>query len=344
LQSYVEKCVKAKHYCILERAVQLSDKRISQVQKIINEFLQNNNLAAEGMCFALIGSVGRKEALEASDIDVIPIALTKEHFDAYQPFDADLRTKIQDTVKVKVSKGEDLTKATWLHELLDPESIGGTKDDSAALTKRVLLLTESVHAGGDHPIADIRSKLLEAYAQEDRTSGRHVLSLCNDIARYYKTLCIEYKSKIDEKDSVKDWCTRNVKLRHSRKIWYFSNIMTVCTLADMHPQGDDAFKTALLEEFDKSPVERLATAIGEKQPLALGRLLESYAMFLEFMSTDENRTALAGVKHDARYSMTLDNPFPAMKFNSDLIHSEIMSIIEEAGFNLRSRIMGWFML
>jgi hypothetical protein len=33
-----------------------------------------------------------------------------------------------------------------------------------------------------------------------------------------------------------------------------------------------------------------------------------------------------------------------MKFSSDLLHNEIMSIMEEMGPAMRARIMGWFLL
>jgi hypothetical protein len=88
---------------------------------------------------------------------------------------------------------------------------------------------------GSLEIEAIRRRILEAYAEE-RTSGRHVLSFCNDIARYYNTLCIEYKAKIDEEG--KDWCTRNMKLRHSRKLWYFSNILSIVNVSEAHPLGE----------------------------------------------------------------------------------------------------------
>jgi hypothetical protein len=127
------------------------------------------------------------------------------------------------------------------------ESIGGDKDASSALTKRILILTEGKQAGGNLPLDEVRRAVMGAYAGADRSRGRHVLSLCNDIARYYRTLCIEYKAKVDDPD--KDWCTRNVKLRHSRKFWYFSCLMTFVAVADSNPQGDDQYINGLLDYF-----------------------------------------------------------------------------------------------
>lgn len=334
-------CVKSRHFDILSRAEEKSDALLKQAGGEIDAFLSSAGQTSKGLCFAVIGSVGRMEALEASDLDLIPIAVDEHRLAEYLPFDQNLRAHLMATMHIKVSKGSDLTKATHVAELVDPETIGGAHDSSGALTKRVLLLTESAQAGGDLPINDIREALLDAYSTQ-RTSGRHVLALCNDISRYYKTLCVEYKSKIDEQGL--DWCTRNVKLRHSRKIWFFSNMMTVASLADDHPQGEEQFKEALLLAFNMTPIARLAETLGDTQPLALGSLLESYSMFLDFMSNADNRKALSEVEHDKRYEMTLGNPFPMMKFNSDLIHTGIMAIIEDLGISRRSRIMGWFML
>jgi hypothetical protein len=292
----VRTCVKSRHYAIFERALEKSTELTGKAKGAIANYVAKKGGTLDGMCFAVVGSAGRREALEASDLDLIPIAASAQRLAQYEPHDFDLRQVLAEALGVKVSRGEDLTKATSIEELVEVDSIGGVADTSARLTKRILLLTESAQAGGSLPIRQVREALLDAYANQDRTSGRHVLALCNDISRYYKTLCIEYKAKIDEQD--KDWCTRNIKLRHSRKLWYFANILAVATLADKHPHGEQAFKDSLLDSFESSPIQRLAAALSEQQPLALGRLLESYALYLEFMSSEANREALRAVQHD----------------------------------------------
>lgn len=338
----IKRCVKDRTSEIYERAQKNSEDIAANARGLVDDFVATELGDADGLCFAATGSVGRREALEASDLDFIPIARDDRWLEIWEPHDARLREHLKKYLGIKVSKGEELTKACSLTRLTRAEKIGGNEDCSAELTKRVLLLTESLSAGGGMPIEEVRAGLLDAYGSEQRTSGRHVLSLCNDVARYYKTLCIEYIPRAV--DPERDWCTRNVKLRHSRKFWYFANIMAVVTLADKHPHGDQAFKDALLEAFSKSPTERLADAVLESQPLGLGHLLETYGYFLEFMSSSENRDALARVAHEQRYEMKPGNPFLAMKFNSDLLHSEIVAILEEVGVGVRSRVIGWFML
>lgn len=327
---------------IIRRAEIYSEILIENAKSSIDKYLDESNIGTSGLCFVVVGSAGRREALEASDFDFIPIAETTEILSRYVEHDQKIREIVANSLQTKVSRGEDLTKAVALSEIIEPDCIGGARDSSAALTKRILILTESQKITGELGIDTIRRKILQAYASETRTSGRHVLSLCNDISRYYKTLCIEYKAKIDEED--KDWCTRNIKLRHSRKFWYLSNILAVSSLAETHPQGSDAYIDSLLQQFASTPCARITSALKCSHPLELGHLIENYAMFLAFMSEKTNREALANVDHSLRYDMKLGNPFPTMKFNSDVLHSTILRVIDGLPISMRDRIISWFLL
>jgi hypothetical protein len=337
----LKQCTPDRAFATLQRAAVHSQDLIQRARQIVNSFCVNK-LDAVNICFVVVGSVGRHEALEASDFDFIPVAQSNADLESYRPLDAPLREALSVELNAKVSKGEDLTKAISINDLTDADCIGGSKDGSGALTKRILILTESQQVFGGLHIDEIRRSILQAYANEDRTSGRHVLSFCNDIARYYKTLCIEYKAKID--DEEKDWCTRNMKLRHSRKVWYYSNILSIAKVAEEYPRGSEGYVDALLKMFEVPPVERIILSIGKMQPIETGRLLENYAFFLQFMSKAKNRAALAVVDHDKRYEMELGNPFPAMKFNSDVMHANMISILDGLPASMRDRVVSWFLL
>ena len=334
--------VNSRAWATLEKARRYCDRLIGDVRSICDDFLTSRGLNPDDVCCVIVGSVGRQEALEASDIDLIPVLRSAELLVAFQSHDKPLRQEIKDKLKIKVSQGDDLTRCVSLNELTDPESIGGEKDGSSALTKRILLLTEGKQAGGKLPMNEVRQAVMRAYAGADRSRGRHVLSLCNDVARYYRTLCIEYKAKVDDPD--KDWCSRNMKLRHSRKFWYFSCLMTIIALADSNPQGDDPYIEGLLSAFDKSPVQRLFDSVREEQRGNAGRITEPFAWFLEFMATQAHRDKLTQTAHDKRYEMTLDNPFPSVKFNSDRLHQEILVLIDSLSAHQRHRILSWFLL
>ena len=214
-------------------------------------------------------------------------------------------------------------------------------DDASHLTRRILVLTEGRQVAGDYDLRSVKRRILDAYEDEERSQGRHILSLCNDVARYYRTLCIEYKPKADDEQG--DWCTRNIKLRHSRKIWYFSTLVSVVKLSERYPRGGDDYGDELLRVLTESPVERLFEAFAATQNTELGKLLETYAYFLKFMSKDDHREALARVPYADRHESRLENPFPAMKLNSDLLHRRIVDIIEGMPLASRRRVFDWFL-
>lgn len=334
--------VNSRSWAVLDKARQHCDELLASVGTVCDDFLSKRGLKPEEVCCIVVGSVGRQEALDASDIDLIPVLSSAAALAAFQPHDKDLRQSVGDASKKKISKGDDLTKCVSVEELTDRESIGGEKDGSSALTKRILILTEGKQAGGKLPLNEVRRAVMKAYSGAERSRGRHVLSLCNDIARYYRTLCIEYKAKVDDPD--KDWCTRNMKLRHSRKFWYFSCLMTIVAVADSNPQGDELYIKELLKYFDRSPVQRLFNAVREEHRGMAGRITEPFAWFLDFMAVEKNRERLTQVPHAKRYEIELDNPFPALKFNSDRLHQEMMLLIDSLPAHQRHRILSWFLL
>ncbi|MCI0460575.1 MAG: DUF294 nucleotidyltransferase-like domain-containing protein [Gemmataceae bacterium] len=334
--------LKERAWGVLERIDQHCSHLIEQVTNHTTQYLADNSLPADDVCFVVVGSVGRQEALHASDIDFTPVLRTPDALKTFEPHDQPLRQQLRQALGIKVSQGEDLTKQTDLSALTAPESIGGSADDSGALTRRLLILTESRQAGGNLSVAEVRKQIMTAYAGAERTRGRHVLSLCNDLARYYRTLCIEYKAKAD--DPAKDWCTRNMKLRHSRKFWYFSAILSIVAIADRNPQGDEAYIEELLQAFEKPPFLRLFHAVEPQHRGLVGRILEPFAWFLDFMSEPTHRTALEKVEHKDRHRMALDNPFHAVRLNSHRLHQEMISLIDSLASHQRHRILDWFLL
>jgi hypothetical protein len=62
------------------------------------------------------------------------------------------------------------------------------------------------------------------------------------------------------------------------------------------------------------------------------------------MSRQEHREKLAGVQHDKRYEMRLDNPFHAAKLNSDRLHQEMLGLIDSLPMHQKQRILSWFLL
>jgi hypothetical protein len=169
-----------------------------------------------------------------------------------------------------------------------------------------------------------------------------VLSLVNDIARYFRTLCIEYKGKVDGEE--KDWSTRNMKLRYSRKFWYFANLVAIASIAETHPRGERPYEEELLRVFGIPPYMRILEHLGQSHRVEVGRILECFSVFLEFMSCQDRRGNLAKISHESRYMISCDNPFPALKYNSDLMHCYMVDMLNGMNVSARRRIMDWFLL
>lgn len=342
LSSKLESHLNSRARDIYRRSSDLCKNQLTQVDNITKEYLLSKGFDLSEVCFVAVGSVGRGEALDASDIDLIPVLRSDMSFDLFSKHDQVIRELVSNKLGIKVSKGHDLTSSVCINQLVDSETIGGDMDDSSSLTKRILILTEGAHAGGGFKLLDIRKKILEAYSENERTRGRHVLSLCNDLARYYRTLCIEYKAKVDIEG--KDWCTRNLKLRHSRKLWYFSSMISVASLANRHPDGETSYVDGLIQSFELTPALRLFFSTDTGQHVYVGRALNRFAWFLGFMAERKHRDELAKIEHANRYNVTIDNPFPMMKLNSDQMHSEIIRIIESLDIYMKQRIYDWFLL
>ena len=336
----LRECTNQRTFELFARAHSFSEERLSTCHELIDDFLKRRSVDPSGLCFIAVGSVGRYEALAASDLDILPIVQNPS--DWPDPLDKELRGVLGERLEVKISQGSELTRSTSLEELTDPATIGGSHDSSAALTRRILALSEGAQAGGEFEIANVRREVLDAYGAKERTSGRHVLSLCNDLARYYRQLCIDYKNKVDVED--KDWSSRNIKLRHSRKFWYFANLVAIAARSTLEVQEETSYRDGLIEIFGQPPTVRLVQSLPKPLRVAASPILKSFSWFLTFMEKPENREALQRIEHSTRYAPELENPFPALKHNSDVLHQHMIRLLDALDTPTHHRVLDWFLL
>lgn len=130
------KCTNARSQRTFDAASEFCANLLGASTRITTELLRAIDEVDIGdICFVAAGSVGRDEALQASDLDLIPVCASDEVLGRYQPHDAFVRGALSEKLRIKVSAGSDLTKAISVDSLADPETIGGDKDDSSALTQ-----------------------------------------------------------------------------------------------------------------------------------------------------------------------------------------------------------------
>lgn len=186
--------------------------------------------------------------------------------------------------------------------------IGGQDDTNRNTTQRILLLLESVAVSHAEAHERVLRLVLERYVEDDRGllfgSGGHIVPrvLLNDIARYWRTITIDFVHK--QRDRDRGWALRNAKLRLSRKLIYLSGLLT-CFSFELDSERD-SFRGAdgrpdpesLIEHLVKRvrwrPLDSLAAAClrPDVRPETALALFDSYDEFLGILSDSEQREEL----------------------------------------------------
>lgn len=161
------------------------------------------------------GSLGRMEAVESSDCDIVVVLRNEETGQA-----KDIMNLAFDCI---ASTGFDRPKPegifgspTTFAELLDPTAAGKIDEDLPVFGKRIQALLDSqplLHAA---EFESLQLAILERYASAPTADPTASQSgwLTNDLIRYWHSLCA--RTRWLNYDDEPKWRMLNVKLRHSR--------------------------------------------------------------------------------------------------------------------------------
>lgn len=264
--------------------------------------------------FAL-GSLGRLEASRESDLD-LAFVYDGAHLDRAQAQAARARviaglghrdaraSRLASSEESELAAGFDIPEKTF-NQAIDLRSltcnIGGRADTNETLTYRALLLTEGACLAGDGPA--IKQAVFRAYADAPISRGRFLASLGNDLHRYYRTLCMDYRHKVEELD--KSWAIRVLKLRHSRKLWHLANLALQCWAVDAI--ADDAERDiALAACIDWPSLLRIVTALEHFGAPELARApFVCFDRFLAALARADVRHELAVLEYERRRESTI---------------------------------------
>lgn len=271
----------------MENRKKFSEEVVEKIRAELKEAFPNDfNLSV-----VVTGSFGRNEASEASDMDWFVVVK--------DPLNSTLGTKnvettVRNIVERHVTKnvgdtgtfGGVVTK----NELL--VNFGGDEDTNQKFTRRMLYLLESKWLFNKELYEELKHEILSRYIKSgvpDSGLNRFIL---NDVIRYYRTICTDYEFKVYENE--KKWGVRKIKLRFSRKLLYFSGLITVASTVSMSRSLKlDRTKDLL----SLSPIERIQYIIGKEQT---SKMMKYYSEFLEEISKDSVRQSLDEVKRENR--------------------------------------------
>lgn len=270
-----------------------------------------------GIAAFALGSLGRNEASEASDLDLAFIYDARE----VELKRADrLRERMLDALRPHF----DVPEKTF-HQALDlsqlTRNIGGALDTNETLTYRALLLTEGSWLHNSISASAFKQRIFSAYATGTVTRGRFLNSLANDLHRYYRTLCVDYRFKVEE-DS-KSWAIRVLKLRHTRKLWHLANLATQCWAVDA--LEDDGRDAVIASRLGWPPLARIVMAL--RHFGAVDRCVTLFVAqdrFLSALSSDAVRESLEDLHHADRYDSPL---YRSLHYNAEQLDEGAAEVV-----------------
>ena len=263
------------------------------------------------------GSLGRLEASRESDLDLAFL------FDGAQIDQARAEAARERTIAA-LSRHFEVPEKTFdqaidLRALI--RNIGGRHDTNESLTYRALLLTEGACLAGAG--RSMKHAVFRAYADAVVSRGRFLASLGNDLHRYYRTLCMDYRHKVEELD--KSWAIRVLKLRHSRKLWHLANLALQCWAVDAIAD-DESRDVSLAARIGWPSLLRLCGALEHFGAPELAREpCLRFDRFLAALARPEARAELAELAYETRSESSV---YRELHQNAAALDESLADIVE----------------
>jgi len=276
----------------LDNAKRFTEDKLHQIRRVLDSELQNSP-HKDQITIVTVGSYGRGEASESSDLDLY--ILFNSDRDAEDVIGDELRSikRALDSLVPNETGSTGTFGANVCIRFADIQSIGGKDDTNADITRRLLFLLEGTWLYGKERFRSYRQDLLGRYIKPNGSDGKLARFLLNDIIRYYRTIATDFEHKVS--DQNKEWGLRQVKLRFSRKMLYFSGIVAVAETADLtQPQTLEKIS----DWFDHQGLERIYKAAPDLKQTR--QVLELYEHFLEQISNPEVRQTLEQLEKEER--------------------------------------------
>jgi len=170
--------------------------------------------------------------------------------------------------------------------------VGLDDDTNTNLTRRMLLVLESVAACNAQVLAGVRLDVIQDYLSDALRDHRPPRFLLNDLVRYWRTIGVDFVAKDRDRGGA-GWGLRNAKLRTSRKLLFASGLLPVLRC---HALRAEQIAPFLAEQFAMPPTDRVADAFLSYDAIAHGAdALGAYDAFLALIDDDETRAELQAI-------------------------------------------------
>lgn len=236
-------------------------------------------------CVGLFGSWGRRELTAGSDDDWAVLVNGPER-KGVMPTPGQVEAAVGEEGRKPGTQGTFGSIAFCDHLV---ERIGLDRDDNKNLTRRMLLLLESVGVVNESVHDSCRKRVLDGYLADSVKDYRPPRFFLNDLIRYWRTICVDFVGKEREGKGQK-WALRNLKLGTSRKVLFAGGLLPILLCHRYRVVDMGEFLTEWLE---RPSVDRIALAFLELEAVDAGiRAIGAYDRFLEMLDDSETRAEL----------------------------------------------------
>jgi len=139
----------------------------------------------DDVAVVLMGSWGRAEVTSGSDDDFM-ILVRGAKRQGVRPSIGDVKTVLDRAPGDQGIFGKPVSSDRLI------QRIGLEKDKNSNLSRRMLLLLESVHGTREDIHKAVRDELVDRYLDESVKDYRPPRFLLNDVIRYWRTMCVDF--------------------------------------------------------------------------------------------------------------------------------------------------------
>ena len=278
------------------------------------------------VCLAVAGSLGRLEAMEDSDCDLIVIVEPDIPNDS--PAAKRLMARVWEALApagLKRPKGWGIfTEPANAHELTAVSALGSLEDDVALYGKRMQLLLDAQPIFGEPAFFALQQRLVgwfETASQSREPDFAHAY-LLGEVVRYYRTYASWQHFRLSV-ESDENWTIRQLKLIFSRRAMYAGLVLS---LAHAWTEADP--RAALFRSLALPPLERICLAAGADRARAI---LGSYEVFQRAMNDAATRASLIaeGPVSLTDLDMPMDERFVQLKRSGDAFGDLLAALIDQ---------------
>jgi predicted nucleotidyltransferase len=309
--------ISARYHSLKPNLIQSKEKLESLSKEIAASPISAQNTIET---IAVAGSYARLEASALSDFDVLVVLNN----------DSDQTRAHRTVLDFIASKGYPAPNPKGV--FAQPVTIqkltsvaGGTHEEYGDLSRRILLLLESRPVYKKDSYKRLMRTLIDTYAsdvlEQTGRKTKNFVFLLNDIIRYFRTICVNYQYTKEVTEWGK-WPIRNIKLRHSRILMYFS---LVASLGILSTYFEDDKVEVLAKLIEAEPLRRLYIVYNLAGDTSFFRVAGYYNVFLDSLNNDEVRKKLAEIDYDDRYA---SREFTILKTNSDAFAAELLRFLD----------------